>query len=114
MGDPGRAPRYGVPVLPPVERNVRDTVVPSGGRVLDVVSVLDNGIDPGDWRIVFVSVIPRARRYPLLGRGRSSTAVVGAGGGGNVGSSYLDVSQWVRGGVPNNKNQADMRGGGGM
>ena len=87
MGDPGRGPRCGVAVLPPVGRNGGEAVVPSGGRVLDVVAVLDDGVDPGVGRNIVVAVIPRARRYHLLGRGRSSAVVVRVGRGGDVGSS---------------------------
>ena len=78
-GRPWPRPRCGVAALPPAERNGGDNLVPSGGRVLDVVSVLDNSIDPGNECSVVIAVIPRERRYPQSGWLSSAAVVVGVG-----------------------------------
>ena len=58
MGDPVRGPCRGVAFLPPIERDNRDVIFPSGGRVLGVFTVLDNDVDPNNGRNIFVVVIP--------------------------------------------------------
>ena len=60
----------------PVERNDGDVVVPSGGRVLGVFSVLDDDVEPGNGRNIFVVIIPCLRMCPLSGQGSNSVIVV--------------------------------------
>ena len=64
MVDPVLAPRYGISVLPVIEHNSGDAIVPSGRSVLDLMDVLDNGVEPGNGSNVVVAVIPRAFWYP--------------------------------------------------
>ena len=71
VGQPGCSPRRGIALLLPIKRDYRDVVVPRGGRILSIVAVLDNNVNPGNRRNVVVIVIPLARWCPQLVWGRN-------------------------------------------
>ena len=57
MGVTSRIPHRGIAILPSFEFDDRDVIVLSGGRVLDVIAVLDDDVNPGNGRNIFVVVI---------------------------------------------------------